>query len=408
MARTVRTFAQASIAVFFAFYLDLLGFSLTQIGLLITVGSVGSAILAASVIFIGDTMGRRRLLVGFTLVSGLAGLGFAFTEHYLLLAFVAFFVGSLAISGSGPRGPINPLETAMLPDAASPERRTDLFAVSGMWQRVGRFVGTLSAALPVALAGFLGITEIDSYKVMFVIYTVLMVGSAGLYMFLSPAVEATSAPGARWQNPLKLPSRRTIFSLAAIFSVDSFATRFVFFSLVSLWFKEQFGLDLAEVSVMLAGSMIINGASLWVAAKLSNRIGMLNTIVFTHIPAVVFTLAVPFAPWAWLAITFWYARAFFSAMDNPPRQAYTMSIVNRNERVAMAGINNVGQATVGSGVPLLAMWLWQTVSAAAPFIAAGLFKTVYLAMLYFMFRNVHPPEEEERLAARARQRAAAE
>ena len=398
MARTLRTFAQASIAVFFAFYMDLLGYSLTQIGLLVTIGSAGSAVLATSVIFVGETIGRRRLLIIFSMIVGLAGVGYAFTDRYLLLAIITFFVGSMAISGSGPRGPFNPLETAALPDTASAERRTDLYAVAGIWQRVGRVGGTLSASLPVLLVAWLGVGELDSFKVMFVLYTVVMVLSALLYMGLSPAIE-TGAARARFQNPFTLPSRRTIFSLAAIFSVDSFATRFVFFSLVALWFKKEFGLDLPEVSAMFAGSMVMNGISLWVSAKLSNRIGMLNTIVFTHIPAVIFTVAIPFAPWAWLAITFWFARAFFSQMDNPPRQSYTMSIVNREERVAMAGISNVSQATVGAGVPTLAMWLWQAVSASAPFIAAGLFKTVYLTALYFAFRNVHPPQERGSAAA---------
>ena len=405
MARTLRTFAQASIAVFFAFYLELLGYSLTEIGLLVTVGSAGSALLSTSVIFIGETLGRRRLLIIFSMIVGVAGVGYALTDRYLLLAIITFFVGSMAISGSGPRGPFNPLETAALPDAAVAGRRTDLYAVAGIWQRVGRFGGTLSASLPVVLVAWLGIGELDSYKVMFVLYTVLMVLSALLYAGLSPAIDSGAARQ-RFQNPFTLPSRRTIFGLAAIFSVDSFATRFVFFSLVALWFKTKFGLDLAEVSFIFAGSMLMNGVSLWVAAKLSNRIGMLNTIVFTHIPAVIFTVAIPFAPWAWLAITFWFSRAFFSQMDGPPRQSYTMSIVNREERVAMAGISNVSQATVGAGVPTLAMWLWQAVSASAPFIAAGLFKTVYLTALYFAFRNVHPPQERDGAAEEELERAA--
>ena len=402
-ARTLRTLAQASIAVFFAFYLDLLGYSLTQIGLLVTVGSAGSAVLATLVIFIGEAVGRRRLLIVFSLIAGVAGVGYAFTDRYLLLAIITFFVGSMAISGSGPRGPFNPLETAALPDTASAERRTDLYAVAGIGQRIARFAGTLAAALPLGFVAWFGLSELDSYKVMFVVYTVIMLLSAAVYLGLSPAIESRSARRG-FQNPFTLPSRRTIFSLAAIYSVDSFATRFVFFSLVALWFKTQFDLDLAEVSAMFAGSMVMNGVSLWVAAKLANRIGMLNTIVFTHIPAVIFTFAIPFAPWAWLAITFWFFRAFFSSMDNPPRQAYTMSIVNREERVAMAGISNVSQATVGAGVPALSMWLWQTVSASAPFVAAGIFKTVYLATLYFAFRNVHPPQERDRAAAKERER----
>ena len=401
-ARTLRTFAQASIAVFFGFYLDELGYSFTQIGLLVTVGSVGSALLSTSVIFIGETLGRRRLLIFFSLLVGVAGIGYALTDRYLLLAMITFFVGSMAISGSGPRGPFNPLETAALPDTASAERRTDLYAVAGFGQRVARFVGTLAASLPVWFVAWFGLSVLDSYKVMFVLYTVLMVLSAAVYIGLSPAIE-TQAVHRRFQNPFTLPSRRTIFSLAAIYSVDSFATRFVFFSLVALWFKEIWGLDLREVTALFAVSIVMNGISLWVAAKLSSRIGMLNTIVFTHIPAVVFTIAIPFAPWAWLAVTFWISRAFFSQMDGPPRQSYTMSIVNREERVAMAGISNVSQATLGAGAPWLAGLLFDLVHTSAPFVATGLFKTVYLTGLYFAFRNVRPPQERDRAAAAERE-----
>ncbi|MCH8962274.1 MAG: hypothetical protein IH820_13395, partial [Bacteroidetes bacterium] len=137
-------------------------------------------------------------------------LGFALTDQYLPLAMLAFFVGSMAISGSGPRGPFNPLETAALPDAATSARRTDLFAVAGITQRAARFLGTAAAALPVAMVALLGIGELDSYKVMFVAYALLTVLGALVYSFLSPAVEVRSPTGRRWTNPLRLPSRRTI------------------------------------------------------------------------------------------------------------------------------------------------------------------------------------------------------
>jgi MFS family permease len=402
LARFLRTFAQTSVAVFFAIYLELLGYSLTQIGLLVTLGSVGSAVFAFLVIFIGDTFGRRRLLVAFSLMMGVAGLGFALTDQYLLLAILVFFVGSLAISGGGPRGPVQPLEMAALPDTAPAEKLTDLYAVTGIMERVGRFMGALAAALPPVFVVLFGVSELGSFKLMFVGYTALMLASTLMYGFLSPAVDSP-ADRQRFQNPFKLPSRRTIFTLAGIYSMDSFATRFVFFSLVALWFKTQYGLNLAEISSIYAFTTVLNGVSLWIAAKLSNRIGLLNTVVFTHIPAVIFTFAVPFAPWAWLAVLFWFARGFFSQMDNPPKQAYNMTIVNRNERAAMAGIGNVSQATFGAVTPSLATLLWEAVSASAPFVAAGILKTVYLAGLYLMFRDVHPPEEQARMEARRQQ-----
>lgn len=408
-ARSLRTLGQTSISVFFAIYMVELGYSVTQAGLLATIGSGGSAVFAFLVVFIGDTFGRRRLLVGFSLLMGVAGLGFAFTDQYAILALVSFFMGSLAITGGGPRGPVQPLETASLPDTTDAEHRTEIFALAGVIERIARVLGSLAAALPPVFVVIFGLTDIQSFKVMFVAYAVIMLGSAAMYSFLSPTVTrqpepANAGPKRAWQNPLDLPSRRTIFTLAAIFSVDSFATRFVFFALVALWFKTRFGLDLAEVSYLLAASTLLSAVSLWASAKLANRIGLLNTIVFTHIPAVVCTIAVPFAPWAWLAIVLWLVRGFFSQMDGPPKNSYTMAIVNREERTAMAGINNVAQATVGTATPWLTTLLFQSVSVAAPFIGAGIMKSVYLVGMYFAFRNVHPPEEVARRARKQRAR----
>ncbi len=402
-ARFLRTFAQALIAVFFGIYLIELGYSLVQMGLLITIGSIGSTLFATLIVFIGDTIGKRRLLIGFSVMMALAGLGYAFTERYTLLAFVSFFVGSLAISGSGPRGPMQPLEQATLPDTTTAQHRTDLFALAGIGERAARLSGTLGAALPAVLVVVLGIGELTAFKLMFVGYAVLMLTSASMYGFLSPIIDAGVGRGG-WRNPLKLESRKTIFSLAAIFSVDNFATRFVFFSLVAAWFRVEYGFELEEVSYLLAGSTALNMVSLWIAARLANWIGLLNTVVFTHIPAVIFTVAIPFAPTSGLAVLFWLLRAFFSQMDGPPRQSYTMAIVNRDERVAMASVTNVSQAAVGAATPSIATFLWQSVSASAPFVAAGALKTVYLIGLYLAFRNVHAPEEVERAERKRRAR----
>ena len=404
-ARFLRTFAQSLIAVFFGIYLIELGYSLVQMGLLVTVGSLGSTLFATLIVFVGDTLGKRRLLIGFTAMMALAGLGYAFTERYTLLALVSFFVGSLAISGSGPRGPVQPLEQAALPDTATAERRTDIFALAGIGERAARLAGTIGAAMPAVLVALFGVGEITAFKLMFVAYAVLMLASAAMYGLLSPEVDS-GVTGGGWRNPLKLESRKTIFSLAAIVSVDGFATRFVFFSLVGAWFRLEYGFELAEISYVLAGSTALNMVSIWVAARLADRIGLLNTVVFTHIPAVVATIAIPFAPTAWLAVVFWYLRAFFGQMDVPARQSYMMAIVNRDERVAMASITNVSQAAIGAVTPSLATVLWQMVSANAPFVASGALKTVYLVGLYVAFKDVHPLEERERAERRRLEREA--
>ena len=397
LARSLRTFGQSSIIILLAIYLDLLGLRLWQIGVFLSVGSAGGAFFSLVIVFIGDTMGRRRLLVSFSLLTALVGVALALTDQFLLLAAVAF-VGSFAVASGGPAGPIQPLEQAALPDTVSEEKRTDLFALTGMIATGVRAAGALAAGLPVFLQSSLGLSELSSYKPMFLGYTLLAALAALSYSFLSPRVEVRGARGGV-TNPFRLPSRRIIFSLAGIAALDDFATRLIVHSLVALWFFTRFDVELSTVAFIFFGSNLATAFSLWVAAKLANRIGLLNTIVFTHIPAVLMATAIPFLPSAGLAAAFWMGRGFFSQMDVPTKQSYTMAVVGSHERSALAGTNNVARSIIGTATPSLATLLWSTFSAAVPFVASGALKMAYLATFYFTFRSVRPPEEQRRLEA---------
>ena len=395
VARALRTFGQSSLTVLLAIYLkDLLGLSLFQVGLFISAGLAGSAFFASLIVFIGDTLGRRRLLTGFTLLAGLASLALALTDQFLLLALVAF-IGSFNAAGAGPMGPAQPLEQATLPGTAPPERRTELFAIYNIVSTGARAVGAAAAGLPLIFQSALDMSELSAFKVMFAGYAVIAALAGALYAMLSPAVEARTE-GRRWTNPFRTPSRRIIFSMAGLFSLDSFGTSLVVQSLVALWFYSNFGIDLGSIAFIFVGSHVMAAVSLWLAAKLANRLGLVNTIVFTHIPAVLLVLILPFMPTAALATGAWLARAFFSQMDIPVKQSYTMSVVNANERSAMAGINNVGQSIVRAASPSVATFLWSSVSVAAPFVGSALFKTIYLAGFFLLFRNVLPPEEQRK------------
>ena len=238
-------------------------------------------------------------------------------------------------------------------------------------------------------------SELLAYKVMFVSFVVLLLIAALLYGLLSSAVEVRPAER-QWVNPLKLPSRRIIFTLTGLFSVDHFAGSLILQSLVAYWFNTRFDLDLGELAFVFFFSQILAATSLWVAAKLANRIGLINTMVFTHIPANLFLIAVAFAPTAWTAVVFWQLRSFLGQMDVPTRTSYIMAVVSPEERVAMAGIHVVGRNIAGIGGPSVAMALWQAVSASAPLLACGVLKIGYDIALYFMFRNLKPPEEVQR------------
>ncbi len=392
LARGVGTVARSSIAVMLALYLDKLGLSLVQIGALLSVGVAGSACFAFTVSLIAEKVGRRRLLVTFTLMSAASVLALALIDSFLPLMFVAFFGG--ITGGAAAGGAVQPLEQASLADAAPPERRTDLFAIYRILALAGSALGALAAGLPVVFQNTLGMSELGAYRVTFASLAGLFLVGALLYGLLSPAVEVARTEQ-RWVNPLRLPSRRLIFTLTGLFSLDHFAGSLFLETLAAYWFYTRFGLELESLAAVFFLSRVLAAVSLWVAAKLANRIGLINTMVFTHIPASLFLVAAAFAPTAWLAIVFWQLRAFLSMMDVPTRDSYTMSVVQPSERVAMAGIHIVGRSVAGTVGPSVGTFLWQAISASAPLVANAALKITYDLSLYFMFRNVKPAQEQK-------------
>ena len=392
LARGVRSFARSSIAILLALYLDKLGFSLVQIGAFLSAGIAGSAFLAFLVSMISERVGRRRLLIMFTLMSVAAGLALVFITDFLPLMFFVF-LGS--ITGRGGVGGANlPLEQASLADTIPYEKRTDLFALYRIVAVVGTALGALAAGLPTVFQDAFGLSEIDAYKAMFFGFAFFLIVGTLLYSLLSSTVEVDDSKQ-RWINPLRLPSRRLIFTLTGLFSLDSFGGALFMESLAAYWFYTRFGMELESLALVFFFSHLLAAFSLWVAAKLSNRIGLINTMVFTHIPSSLFLIGAAFAPVAWIAVVFWQLRSFLGRMDQPTRDSYTMSVVTSKERVAMAGINSVGRSASGTIAPSIATVLWQVFSATVPLISAAVIKITYDLSLYFMFHSVKPTQKAQ-------------
>ncbi|MBI4200769.1 MAG: MFS transporter [Chloroflexi bacterium] len=401
VARGLGTFAQGFVAVIIAIYLDMLGFGLVQIGLVLTAGLTGSAFFALLVGLFGDSLGRRPLMVGLTLLSAVAGAAFAMSDNLALILAIAF-VGSLKATGGARAGAVQPLEQASLTETCLPQRRTEAFAVYSIVAAAATALGSLAAGLPALLQGSLGLSELWAFKAMFLGYALFTALGGLLYLLLSPSVEIGKVK-ARWTNPLLLPSRRLIFTLAGLFSVDWFAGGLLVQSLVSYWFFTRWGVALGSIGVIFFLSSVLAAISLWVAAWLGKRIGLINTMVFTHIPSSLFLIAIPFAPVAWLAVALWLARSALGQMDVPTRDSYIMAIVGPEERIAMASVTAVTRSVSMSVTPSVATVLWNAASASAPFIACGVMKIGYDLALFFLFRNVKPPEEkgaEARAAAK--------
>lgn len=402
-ARGIRTFAQSSVGVIMALYLAELGFSILQIGAFLSVGVAGVAFFAFIVGLAAGKVGRRRLLIIFSLLSSAAAIGLFFIDEFMVLVAIAF-AGSLSTGGGGGgESPAQPLEVASLPDTAPPEKRTDLFAIYSIVARTGTAIGALAAGLPAIYQDAFGLSTILSFKLMFLGFSGFQLIGALLYSMISPAVEG-EAGQQKWTNPLKLPSRRRIFTLTGLFGVDTFTTTMVMQSLIAYWFSTKFGLTLESLALIFFVSHILTAISIWLSAKLANRFGLLNTMVFTHIPSSILLLGAAFAPAAWMAVLLWQVRAFLSQMDVPARDSYTMAVVGPEERVAMASIQMVTKSSGGAVGPFATTALWTAVSAAAPLVGSAVLKITYDLSLYFMFRNVKPPEEIQRENRRTAQK----
>jgi MFS family permease len=384
----IRTLAQSAAGLILALYLDKLGYSLVQIGAFLSAGVAGSAAQTFIVSLIAEKIGRKRLMIFFAALMGAGGLAMAFVDNFILLLVVAF----LGNVGAGGVSPAMPLEQASLSDAAPPAKRTDLFAIYRIAGLIGATIGALSAGLPSVLQTGYSLSEISSLKIMYIGFSVLLLAAAFLYALLSPAIE-TSGTKQGWANPFKLPSRKLIFTLTGLFALDSFAGSLFMQTLAAYWFYTKFGMALKDMALVFSLASVMSAISLWVAAKLGNRFGLVNTMVFTHIPSSLLLIAAVFTPNVGLVVVFWQLRSFFSMMDVPTRDSYTMSVVQPQERVSMAGMNAVGRSVTGVIAPLAATALWQAFSATVPIIGCAVFKISYDISLWLMFHKLKAPHE---------------
>ncbi len=216
--------------------------------------------------------------------------------------------------------------------------------------------------------------------------------AAAFYASISSDVEINDV-STRWVNPFKLKSRRRIFTIAGLFSVDSFGTGLVAQSLAAHFFFTRFGIEPGSLGLMFFGSAVLSAVSMGVAVRLARRVGLVNTMVFTHIPSSMAMIAISFVPFAWLAVSLWLIRSFFGQMDVPTSQSYTMSIVGPEERSAMASAGSVARNSGTAMGPSVASVLWTTGSSTIPLVAGGVIKIVYDLVLWRLFITVKPPEE---------------
>ena len=381
VGRGLRAAVDGFVAILLPAYLLALGFDVWHVGVLSSATLLGSALMTLAVGRWGHRLHYGRLLRAAGLLMALTGLGFAGLSAFWPLLVVAF-VGTLNPSG-GDVSVFLPLEHMRLANAAQGPARTSLFARYTLTGALCAAVGSLAAAVPDNLV-HLGMGLLPALRVMFVVY-----GLAGVAIWLLYARLPGPAAGERREPPVALgESRRVVGRLAALFSIDAFAGGLLVQSLLALWLFERFGLSLAQAATFFFWAGLLSALSQLAAPVVARRIGLLNTMVFTHIPASLALIAAAFAPSMELALGLLFVRAALSQMDVPTRAAFVMAVVTPAERSAAASYTAVPRSLASALSPSLGGALFAAGWLAAPLLACGVLKISYDITLLMMFRRV--------------------
>ena len=387
IARALRDFGDGFVAVLLPVYLLALGLSPFQVGLVATAALFGSALVTLGVGMIGSRYDHRRLLLAAAMLMVATGVAYSVVDAYAVLVVVAF-AGTINPSG-GSVSVFVPLEHAVLTRDVSAANRTRMFARYSLVGALAGALGALVAAAPDVLAS-LGMQQLTAIKLMFVLYALL--GAVGGYIYSRiPPTTASKIVG----PPAVLgPSRHIVYRLAALFSIDAFAGGFVVQSLLALWLFERFDMSLSAASLFFFWSGVLAAFSFPVAAWLSRRIGLVNTMVFTHIPSSLCLILAAFSPNLSLALALLLIRAALSQMDVPTRSSYVMAVVTETERPAAASFTSVPRSLASAMSPALAGALFSAGLQMWPLVICGTLKIVYDVLLLMQFRHVRPPEEQ--------------
>ncbi|MBV9170954.1 MAG: MFS transporter [Chloroflexi bacterium] len=385
-ARGLRAFGDGFVSVLLPVYLLGLGLDQLQIGAVATATLVGSAALTLLVGLVAHRFRVRPLLLSASVLMAATGAAFVLVHDFWPLLLVAF-IGTLNPS-SGDVSVFLPLEQSVLPRTVSAEQRTNLFARYSLIGSLVGAAGALCAGAPQVIATRTGYSSAQALQSMYVLYGMLGMVSIVVYRRLSPSLELPHEA----RGPLR-ESRRIVYTLAALFSLDSFGGGFVVQSLLALWLFQRFDLSVAAAGTIFFWTGVFSAGSYLVAARLAQRIGLVNTMVYTHLPSNVLLLLVPFMPTLPLALTLLFARSALSQMDVPTRNSYVMAVVPPAERPAAASVTTVPRSLASAASPLLSGFLLGISTFGWPLVIAGLLKGTYDVLLLRMFARVKPPEE---------------
>jgi MFS family permease len=391
--RVVRTFSYGLLSVVLVLYLAAIGLRDREIGLLLTATLVGDAVVSLAITSNADRLGRRRMLVLSGALVAVTGIAFALSGNLLLLT-IAAILGTLS-PGGGEVGPSQPIELAALPQTIPDRYRTNTFAWYNLVGSFAAAIGALCAGLFAQTLQSMGTTPVASYRDVLAVYGALGLVLAFMFSNLSPEIEVAAASVGkekkRWLGLHR--SRSIVLKLSALFMVDSFAGGLLVQSFVAYWLTLRFGVAPVGLGAIFFGTNLLAGLSALAAARVAGRIGLVNTMVFTHLPSNIFLILVPLMPSLPLAIALLLARNSISQMDIPTRQPYVVAVVDPDERSAASGITTIARTLASSAGPVVTGALFSASLLSIPFLLAGGLKIAYDLTLWRSFRLVRPPEE---------------
>lgn len=392
-------FGYGFLSVVLVLYLEQVGLNQVQIGLLLTLTLIGDTIISLWITTNADRIGRRKMLIAGAFLMVFAGILFSMTRSFVFLL-IAAAIGVISPSGYEV-GPFLSIEQAALSQIVSNERRTRIFAWYNLVGSFATALGALAGGNLVQALLNVGISPLGSYRAIVIGYAIIGVMLGGLFTRLSPAVEVSTLSGpspstSAFKDRFGLHrSRGVVLKLSALFSIDAFAGGFVLQSILAYWFHIRFNVQPAILGSIFFGANILAGVSALTAAWVASKIGLIRTMVFTHIPSNILLILVPLMPNLPLAIAVLLLRFSISQMDVPTRQSYTMAVVAPDERSAAAGITGIARTTGASLSPVITGPLLANAALLnIPFFLSGGLKIVYDLMLYRSFKTIKPPEEE--------------
>lgn len=384
----VRSFAYGFLSVVLGLYLETIGLTTTAIGWIFAAALAGGALMTIVITTVADSFGRKTLLILGAVLMATAGWVFSISSDPLLLALAAIF-GTISPSGKEV-GPFLSIEQAILPETTQDQHRTTVFSAYNLIGSLSGAVGALAVGLP----SLFSISQITGYRFLVWGYVICAVVMMVVFGLLSPAIERKPKTVSQKRAISVQRSRKVVAKLAGLFAVDAFAGGFIVQSIVAYWFYLRYETNLNTLGGIFFGTNLLAALSFLAAPAIARRFGLLNTMVFTHLPSNVLLLLIPLMPNLELAVVMLLVRNLLSQLDVPTRQSYAMAVVDPDERAASAGILSVARNAGAAIAPLFTGPILTVPSLGLPFLLAGGLKIIYDLWIFAVFRKVKPPEEE--------------